>query len=505
MTVSTLRPNGTASTAGSPTVVSAASAHAALSDDSTASYVEFDAAADQVQVSIADLTLPAAAVIKQLGVRCDVARPLASANAPLTVRLGLPSTVASETFLVSIIAVHTVQFVHAASVTDTAADAAVISLIGSGGTTVRVFEAYLDVTYVEQPVVSVDEPSATVTNSNRPTVEWSTTLDADGGAQTHYEVRLFTDAQYGAGGFDPATSTATDESGITAGTAASWQGSALLADDTYRAYVRVAQTVNGEKHWSAWDNIQFDLAVDLPAVPSMTLANDDANARIEIDLTDNAGDATTDYFEVQNSTDGGTTWTTIRGLRTDDLIAPDGSGDAITYDYEAPEGTTISYRARAAHDYSGVLAYSAWSSTATETWSSARTWLKHLLDPSLNLSLHVRAFAETQRPARQGVFQPLGATLAIVISDTRTSATGTITFRTDTAAERDDLDTLVAANTVILLQLPASFDEPDRYVILGDHTRARIEGLPPTAPQRLDTFVWRQVAAPDGVVTEWPA
>jgi hypothetical protein len=104
---------------------------------------------------------------------------------------------------------------------------------------------------VIRPAVTV---AATVQDTNFPAVSWSTWLDPDGGPQTHYQVKIFTDAQYRAFGFSPGTSTPRDGSGgiVASSIASSWFGRVPLQEDAYRAYARVGQTVKGAIHWSPW-------------------------------------------------------------------------------------------------------------------------------------------------------------------------------------------------------------------------------------------------------------
>lgn len=686
MTVSTLRPNATTTHTGDLT--GGATAHGVLSDDSDSSYTNLSS--DELYLGgLGDLTLPAGAVIKSAAVRARVAK--SGPNTPrLATALGVPGggdTEVSVTWTTPTTVTTLTYTGLSGAIADADIDAATLSIENDGSSGgLLVYEAYLDVTHVAQPVVSADAPSGTVTNTNLPTVEWSNTLDTDGGAQTRYEVRVFTDAQYGAGGFDPAISTATDESGIVSSSATSWQVTTPLADDTYRAYVRVAQTVNGELHWSDWDNAQFDVDLDLPATPTLVATPDNPNGRIQLAITPGAGGAaSTDLYELQRSLDAGATWEHVRGLLADGLIATDtpvddftvdtsasytldsgagsvsvsggqlvpssnaakslryGSGtfshgdvtfkwtsgasvtgieigprvkrtasdtflylsltssalaikkvvsgtpttlattatspnvatpywlrlhvngnivtaelwtseptpegtptvtvshtlaggdiaafgvgvtggigiywdpnatderiddfthDAYTassYDYEAPNGVETDYRVRALHDYDGSYAASAWA-TDDATWASDVWWLKHPTRPDLNEQVNVSGYDGGQRAARQGVFQPLGATYPIVVTDTRMSASGVLTLRSDSTSGRDALDTLLDTLATLLVQGPVADGEPDRYVRLGDHGRGRISGRS-TAPQRSETLGWVQVASPSGVVEGWP-
>lgn len=516
----TLRPDGTVSATG-VTITGAATAHAAVSDDSDASYIELNATGETARFTLTTGSIPAGAVPVMWGFKTRVAKVGASNpgarrhllngvpypvnesmsnitnTTPLTwASLGLGDVIATQQTILTAIA---------------GLETSVEQLVAG---TLRVYEVYVVLVYATKPTVVVDAPASPVSNTNLPTVAWTGTFDSDNGdgvanvnlgAQTHYEVKVFNDAQYLAGGFNPATSTPFSESGIVASSGATWQVDDLLPDDTYRAYVRVGQTPGSNwdptyRHWSDWAFKEFTLAVALPAVPTLVLTADAANGRMEIDLDDVAGPATTDFFEVQRSLDGGTTWEPVRVLSATGLITPAG-GLATVFDYEAPNGLTVQYRARAAHSYSGVLAYSAWTSS-TSSWTGTTWWIKDPLDPSRNLTIIILAYNEVQRAARQGILQPLGAPLPIVVSDTRAGPAGVIALRTDTASERDDLDNLL--DRTVLIQGPPADGEPDRYVRLGDTSRQRIGGLRSTAPQRTETLAWTEVASPTGVVTAWP-
>lgn len=287
MTVSTLRPTSTTSNTG--TLTGGATAHGVLADDSDASYVTLTAAPQTTLLGLGDLTLPAGAVIKSVALRSRIAET--GAGSPeLEATLdpaGSDPNVTGRSGFINWTTPTTVTLVTDSSpdFTDSGIDGATLLLTNARSSgEVRAYEAYVDVTYVALPVPNVTAPTDPVTTTNRPVVIWSNTLDTDGGPQTRYEVRVFTAAQYGAGGFDPDTSSAIDESGIVSSAATTWQGADLLPDDTYRAYVRVAQTVNGVLHWSDWDFIQFDVTVELPAVLSITVTPDTANAKNTIAL-----------------------------------------------------------------------------------------------------------------------------------------------------------------------------------------------------------------------------
>jgi hypothetical protein len=88
-------------------------------------------------------------------------------------------------------------------------------------------------------------------------------------------MRVFTAAQYGIAGFDPATSPATwDSQEVTSTAASATVGSDLVDGTTYRAYVRVS--VAGPVY-SVWAFTQFTIALDKPATPDLTATGENTS------------------------------------------------------------------------------------------------------------------------------------------------------------------------------------------------------------------------------------
>ena len=105
------------------------------------------------------------------------------------------------------------------------------------GTNAKISEVYADVDYNGRPVGTATAPTGTVTDTTRPLVTW-TYADPDGDRQQAFQVRVFTDGQYLATGFDPLTSTATTESGWQPGEDLQWTVGRDLVNDTYRPTCR---------------------------------------------------------------------------------------------------------------------------------------------------------------------------------------------------------------------------------------------------------------------------
>jgi hypothetical protein len=129
---------------------------------------------------------------------------------------------------------------------------------------------FIDVVTTTQPTLTVTNPSGTITDTTFPSVTW-TYADADGDSQNAYEIKVFDSATYSAGTFNPNTSTPAVQTGVVTSSNDGQTLEADLADGTtYRAYVRVAQLLNGSNYFSEWAFSQFTIDVDAPATPLIT-------------------------------------------------------------------------------------------------------------------------------------------------------------------------------------------------------------------------------------------
>lgn len=155
MTVSTLRPSGTTSNTGS--VTGAASAHAALSDDSDSSYVTLDQN-ETAELVLEDLSLPAGAIVKSIRVRARTDKGVF--GTPIfTVNLDdLPADYAALAVVTWTSPItHSFNLLTSAELTDAGIDAASPRISNVSGSSLRVYELFVDVTYVERPVCTVHE------------------------------------------------------------------------------------------------------------------------------------------------------------------------------------------------------------------------------------------------------------------------------------------------------------------------------------------------------------
>lgn len=504
MATTTERPTGFSVASNVQIFGGAGSAAAATNDNSDATYIGPAAAAFpamQCQCNFNVPTLPAGAVLTKLRLRVRCLAGLFAEQYPFFTNQSLCGS-ALPLFYLSWYTPTTVVVAEvAASELPGSANWIFYSSCNDNvNGSYQLHEIYLDAIYVAKPTLAVTAPTGTLTTMNLPNVIWTETLDPDGGGQSSYQVKIFNAAQYGAGGFDPATSIPVVDSGTKIGSALNWQDTVVLPNATYRAYVRVAQTVNGESFWSDWDYEGFVVDVPLPGVPTFAANSDDVDGRISFEIAGTAGDASTDYIQIQRSDDEGTSWSDIRTVQGGGLV--DESDDAA--DYETANGSTALYRARALHAEAAAFTGSGWSTTVSAAWESNQEWLKHPTRPSLNVPVLIYSLPARKSASRQGVFQPLGRADPVVVSDARSLDTGEVKFLVQSAEEREALAAILESNVALLLQTPTRENWTDTYLFLGDRDSTR--GVDKSFTDiTIESFPWTEVLAPVGDIDAWPS
>jgi hypothetical protein len=500
MTVVSVDPDGTTSNTGALT--GGATAHAVLADSDDATYVTFDSG-EAATVTFANPSIPAGAVVKSVSV---VSRSASVGIVPgVTQETTLTVSGTSDRRYISLFPSTITQWSAAVLSGSRNPDPATCTVGAVGGVEqdLKVTRLRLDVTYVAKPTLDVTAPTGTFTEDNRPTVEWTNTLDSDGGPQRAAEVKLFNSAQYGAVGFDAATSTPFD-SGIVTGAATSWRGNRALPNDDYRAYVQTGQIWGGGDDQSInsdWTYEAFTVDAPEPVAPTLVASPDnDASpaARIRLEITANDGTVTSDAVDIEKQNADGT-W---EPLRTTEAGGRETALPVTAFDFEATNGVATNYRARAVHLYTDSETYSTWT-TASATLDAPRWAIHHPTIPSLSLTCDLRSFPGHDRSARQTIVQPLGRTDAVAIASTRGPETGTVVIRCPDDATRDKVMALATAAVPLLFVPPATHHERPRWMALGDEAISRLVDSS-WFDERDATYQWTEVGRPDGDVIAWP-
>jgi hypothetical protein len=159
--------------------------------------------------------------------------------------------------------------------------------------------------------------------------------------------------------------------------------------------------------------------------------------------------------------------TPVRG-HAGDLVQQPVVGDvALAEDYEAPLGVDTTYLVTVSGGPVGYLSSTSAAVVLPEP-PDTQVVIKDPGQPQRWTTAVVGTLPDWQRPARQSVNPIRGRVRPIVISDIRTSRTGSVTLVTESAEERDQLWWVLDTGNTLLLQWPSSWHEPDIYVQVGD-------------------------------------
>lgn len=231
----------------------------------------------------------------------------------------------------------------------------------------NIYEVYVDVTTTTQPTVTVTAPTGTISTTSFPAVNW-TYADTEGDPQIAYRVKIFDAATYGGGSFNPDTSQVTVDTGEVQSSDA---GASLTVDlantTTYRAYVKVAQDVNGSYYWSNWSFSGFSLAVNAPGVPTIGAAYETATTAVNIELIGRTNQLSANAAGIETSAAG---WTADNNCTLTRSTAQSAEGGASLLLSSAASGD-MSARTATAYNVVNNQNYSAIASVRTV--SSARS------------------------------------------------------------------------------------------------------------------------------------
>jgi hypothetical protein len=282
-----LRPNANWNNASAFTISGgSASVHAALADSSDSTYItrssatvpasyeaEFGTQTLAATEKVAYVNLRAKATIGTTG-SIELSLGVITDRNGRTVSYSVPFSKANTLALTTVdTALKLTTAPNGAAWTQTLIDNLVVKFTDNAtasGDRAGLYELFIDVVTTTQPTVTVTAPTSTITDTTFPSVVW-TYADADGDPQNAYEIKVFDSTTYGGASFSADTSTPTVTTGIVTSSNNGQTLEADLADGTtYRAYVRVAQLVNGANYFSEWAYSQFTIDVDAPATPLIT-------------------------------------------------------------------------------------------------------------------------------------------------------------------------------------------------------------------------------------------
>lgn len=426
LTVITLRPSFTVQTgAASNTVVGAASAHAAWSDDSDTSYVQFTARCrndgEIVRVGFPTPTIPAGArvlsvefahkvmtlpagsppVVGLHWLRCLVGSILIAGQVLRPRRDPFQSlcpvdTGAGGTYVWKDLGARTTDPTGAAW--DTATNLATGNFhydYGRGddnGGNHRISEVAAKITVQSKSTITATAPTGSVATT-RPTVAW-TYSSPDSMPQRGYQVVVYTAAQVAAVGFAPFVSTPLQDSGEQVGEDLQWTLTGDLPDGEYTAYVRATAKWSGPDTFptnttsTSWtravdaggpigDGTTLPPATQPPDADLTAAVFDPVNDRVALTIAPGSTSPETAAYTVQISRDNGVTWSSPDSLS---FQPANGTTPITVYDYLAPISATSKYRVLAYSQSGGRFVAAQNVSNERSVLTSGRTW--RLADPA---------------------------------------------------------------------------------------------------------------------------
>jgi len=204
---------------------------------------------------------------------------------------------------------------------------------------------------------------------------------------------------------------------------------------------------------------------------SATATYDAAVSRVRIAATGLGASAT--YAVVDRTTNGGVTYTTVRG--GGDVAVASQVLERTVDDYEFSNGVATTYRVRS-YNVSDVLQQ---TFTADITPTITEPWLKFIAAPYLNRTIRILGVDSIARANRNGVFQVVGAQLPVTVTDVHGSRTMRVALRTDDPTEARLMDLALASGLPVFLHVPDGYMLETMYATVGDFGQSPITLTPP--------------------------
>lgn len=208
---------------------------------------------------------------------------------------------------------------------------------------------------------------------------------------------------------------------------------------------------------------------------SLTPTFDPILSRVRLAGTGLTGAATALFERSKNNVH----WTTVRGGSAVPVVANAANLD----DYEFIPGVVNYYRVTG-----GANVF-----TANITPAQSGVWFKSITRPFLNRAVDVYGYSDITRPARTSVFEVIGRSFPIAITDVRSSRRWTMQVKAETVSDADALELVLASGDPLFIQTDGLYDIPDGYVVVGDMNRSRFGKL---SDRRYFDLPMTEVAAP---------
>ena len=324
------------------------------------------------------------------------------------------------------------------------------------------------VTAQQIPVVTVNQPTGAQATSS-PTVSWSTTF-APGASQVTWQVIVYSQAQYSAGGFTPGSGPSVYDSGVIGSGATSLNlASAYLylpTGGTYRAYVQVVESHNLA---SAWTYSGFTTSYTAPSVntPVATATTDSITGCPKIHIS-TTGTAMTGVAVIQRS-DGAY----VRGASPANPLTLV-SGQVAVDDYEVTPSQTYTYTLQIIKTTSGVVTASALATSNGAFVTTTKWWEFDPTNPSTAFSAQIISW-NPQVTEQSTAHLVLGQSTPNVVAANMGGLDGTATFETFDPTTYSNLQGMLTSQTTYFLMSPWGVSDTG-YVRFGPQSGGASDG-----------------------------
>jgi len=207
---------------------------------------------------------------------------------------------------------------------------------------------------------------------------------------------------------------------------------------------------------------------------------------------------------IESRPENKTAWRQVRGGKVP-LVA--GAFTRTVDDYEFIAGRDNTYRIRVLSTPENVTEVAISSVTVTLPATNPGVWLKFIVQPALNQQVQLIDWGEIARVGRTTLYDVVGRTDPVAVTDVHSSRRITVTLRTSTNTEADRLDDALSQGRPLFLHVPDPLALPSMYAVAGDYAATRpskttsvrfwqvalIEVSPPPASAVAPPTTWQNI------------
>lgn len=142
-------------------------------------------------------------------------------------------------------------------------------------------------------------------------------------------------------------------------------------------------------------------------------------------------------------------------------------------DYEFVAGRANTYRIQVLSTPEGAADTVIATATVTLPATNPGVWLKFIVQPALNQRVALIDWSEIARPSRTTLYDVINRAEPVAVTDVHGSRRITVTLRTATNDEADQLDTALSQGRPLFFHVPDTLALPSMYAVAGDYSATR--------------------------------